>query len=323
LKNKNNICVIGAGSWGLNHVETLAKLNALGAVVDKNASVLKLVSEKFPLCETYQKLNNIVIKKFDGFIVATEAPSHYDLAKRIILNKKSVLVEKPLTLNYKSSKELIALAKKMKVNLMVGHLLLFHPAFNKMKSLINDNIIGDIQYIYSNRLNLGKFRTNENVFWSFAPHDISLFNYFFDQKPISIQSIGLDILQKKIHDTSITAFKYKNNKMGHIFVSWLHPFKEHRFVIIGSDGMLHFEDSIESKPLIYYDKKVEFINSAPSPKSGNIERIKYGDEKPLENELRYFISKLNGGKIEIASGEDGADVIRILEEATLSLNNHS
>ena len=128
-----------------------------------------------------------------------------------------------------------------------------------------------------------------------------------------------DILQKNIHDTTITSFHYENNKMGHIFVSWLHPFKEHRFVIIGSNGMLHFEDSLENKPLLFYDKKAEFVNSIPNPSSGEIKKIDYENTMPLENELKYFLSKLNSEKIEIANGDSAVDVIRILENATKDL----
>ena len=129
--------------------------------------------------------------------------------------------------------------------LMVGHLLLISSSIYKNEKIVDEGKIGEIQYIYSNRLNLGSFRNDENVFWSFAPHDIALFNYFFEVYPINVNSNGIDILQKGIHDTSITSFKYDGKKMGHIFVSWLHPFKEHRFVIIGSKGMLHFEDSMK------------------------------------------------------------------------------
>jgi UDP-2-acetamido-3-amino-2,3-dideoxy-glucuronate N-acetyltransferase len=202
---------------------------------------------------------------------------------------------------------------------MVGHLLLFHPAFKKITALIESGMIGEIQYIYSNRLNLGIFRSDENVFWSFAPHDISLFNYFFKKMPIDVTSRGVDILQKGIHDTTITSFMYNNNKMGHIFVSWLHPFKEHRFVIIGSDGMIHFEDSVDNKPLLYYDNKAVFKNNRPIPRSGVTKMIEYEKEFPLTNELKYFIAKLNGEKIEIANGDSAVEVIEILERATLSL----
>jgi UDP-2-acetamido-3-amino-2,3-dideoxy-glucuronate N-acetyltransferase len=316
LKNKNNICVVGAGKWGLNHVKTLAELNALGGVVDKDKSTLRLISKKYPYCETFEELNDFIIEKFEGFIIATEPSSHFKLAKQVILQKKPVLVEKPLTLDYKTSKILCDLAEEMNVNLMVGHVLLFHPAFLKMKKLITDGKIGEIQYIYSNRLNLGTFRTNENVFWSFAPHDIALFNYFFNQKPISINSNGIDILQNGIHDSSVTTFKYEGKKMGHIFVSWLHPFKEHRFVIIGSNGMLHFEDSVRGKPLVLYDKKAEIINSIPSPINGKAINIDYNNEKPLTNELKYFISKIDGQKIEVSDGVSGLEVVEILQKAS-------
>lgn len=319
MKNKNNICVIGAGKWGLNHIKTLHELNALGGVVDRDRSVFKLISKKYPYCDTYEELSEVIIEKFDGFIIATEPSSHFKLAKKIILNKKPVLVEKPLTLEYESSKILCDLAAKMKVNLMVGHVLLFHPAFQKMKNIISNGKIGDIQYIYSNRLNLGTFRTNENVFWSFAPHDIALFNYFFNQKPVSINSVGIDILQNGIHDSSITTFTYEGKKMGHIFVSWLHPFKEHRFVIVGSNGMLHFEESVNKKHLYYYDKKAEFIDSVPNPYNGDVTQVEYGDEKPLTNELKYFISKLNGQKVEISNGLSGLEVVKTLEKASQKL----
>ena len=202
---------------------------------------------------------------------------------------------------------------------MVGHLLLFHPAFKKIKELLKDNFLGDIQYIYSNRLNLGRFRNDENVLWSFAPHDVALFNYFFNENPISVQSSGVDILQKGIHDTSITSFKYSNNKMGHIFVSWLHPFKEHRFVIIGSEGMIHFEDAGLNKPLIYYDKKVLFEGNIPESRLGKTHAIEYKNELPLRAELEYFISKIDGGNIKIADGDSAVACMKVLERAANSL----
>ena len=162
---------------------------------------------------------------FDGYVVSTPPKTHYDISRRIIEKGKPLLIEKPITLNLEDSIKLNDLAKEKNVNLMVGHLLLFHPAFIKIKELILNGDLGNIQYIYSNRLNLGSFRNDENVLWSFAPHDISLFNYFFNENPQEISSSGIDILQKGIHDTSITSFKYSSGKMGHIFVSWLHPFQ--------------------------------------------------------------------------------------------------
>ena len=319
---KINICVVGGGKWGMNHIKTLNQLSALGGVVDSDNTIRENVKQNFKDSKVFSSLNEALTENFDGFIVATPAKTHYKLAKKIIENEKSVLVEKPLTLDLQTAKSLNELAIKYKVNLMVGHVLLFHPAFQKMKSIIDDGYLGKIQYIYSNRLNLGTFRTDENVFWSFAPHDISLLNYFFEDKPINVTSRGLDILQKDIHDTTITTFDYKNNRMGHIFVSWLHPFKEHRFVIVGSNGMLHFEDSKEGKPLILYDKKAVFSGSVPNPKSGEITKIAYDNSAPLKNELRYFISKIKSGSINIANGESAVDVIDLLEKSSISLKEN-
>ena len=184
---------------------------------------------------------------------------------------------------------------------------------------MDDGYLGKLQYIYSNRLNLGTIRSDENVFWSFAPHDISLFQYFFQNNPNEVVSRGIDILQPGIHDSTITSLKYPNNTMGHIFVSWLHPFKEHRFVIVGSEGMIHFEDSLSNKPLLFYDKSVTFKGDTPITDIGPTKQIDYNLELPLTLEMKYFINHLNGDKIEIANGESAVEVINILEQASKSL----
>ena len=320
-KNKNqlSICVVGAGQWGINHIKTLSTLDCLGGVIDKSESALEKIVNKYQDCFVSNSLEESFSYDFDGYIVSTKPSTHFQISKKIIENKKPLLVEKPLTLNVKDAINLNNLAKKNSVDLMVGHLLLFHPAFKKIKELINKGLLGEIQYIYSNRLNLGRFRSDENVLWSFAPHDISLFNYFFGDKPYEVSSNGLDILQDGIHDTSITSFKYSKKRMGHIFVSWLHPFKEHRFVIIGSNGMISFEDSDINKPLIFHDKKIEFINSIPTPKTGKSYNIDYDNNLPLTEELKYFLSVIDGEELKIANGDSAVDVMEVLDLATRSL----
>ena len=320
MKNYN-LCVVGAGNWGSNHIKTLKKLGSLGGVVDSNLVILSKIKKKYPNCLTFSSLDDSFKDKFDAYIVATPPSSHYNIANRIIDKKKPVLVEKPLTLSLDEAISLNNKAKKNKVNLMVGHLLLFHPAFRKIKQLIKDRMVGDIQYIYSNRLNLGSFRKDENVLWSFAPHDISLFNYFFEDYPSSVTSNGVDILQKQVHDTSITSLKYSGNKMGHIFVSWLHPFKEHRFVIIGSKGMIHFEDAGESKPLIFYKKSVDLKNGFPVSRSKGSFEIEYSGDLPLTAQLEYFLSNMHKN-IKIANGDSAVEVMRVLDLATKSLSKN-
>jgi len=314
-----NICVVGAGKWGKNHISTLNKINCLRGIVEQSINVRNTFKKKYPNVKIFQNIQDAINFGFDGFIVATPAETHYNIAKKIIESKNHVLVEKPITTTYSDAKELNNLAKNNKVNLMVGHLLLFHPAIIKIKSLIDNGKIGKLQYIYSNRLNLGTIRSEENVFWSFAPHDISLLQYFIQDFPLNIVSNGGAFIQKDIHDTTMSFFEYPNNIRAHIYVSWLHPFKEHRLVIIGSEGMISYEDSDTDKDIKFYDKKYILNDEIPVKKDGHSTIINYKKDLPLENELKYFISHLNDDFIDIANGDAAVEVVKILEEATKSL----
>ena len=318
--NNIKICVIGAGRWGINHINTLFEIGALGGVVDINLDKINNIKKTLPEIKCFNTIKNSLKQNFDGFIIATPPNTHFEIAKTILKNKKPVLVEKPLSLSYNEGKKIKILCDKLNGKLMVGHLLLFHPAIKKMKTMIDNKVIGDIQYIYSNRLNLGTVRREENVFWSFAPHDISLFQYFNNSFPSEIISEGGAFLQKNIHDTTVSYLKYPNGVQGHIYVSWLHPFKEHRLVIIGSKGSLHFEDYPEKK-LFLYEKSInsksdQFLLTSKPP-----QLIKFNQSKPLINELKYFIDVIKGKKIKKATIQEGLDVIKILEIASNSLNN--
>jgi UDP-2-acetamido-3-amino-2,3-dideoxy-glucuronate N-acetyltransferase len=258
-------------------------------------------------------------RSFDGYIVSTPAATHFDITKKIIESKHHVLVEKPLALNVEDAEKLRALADKYGINLMAGHLLLFHPAIVTIKKLIVDGAIGDLQYLYSNRLNLGVVRTEENILWSFAPHDISIFQHLINDFPVDIVSRGGAFLRSNIHDTTMTILRYPNNIVGHVFVSWLHPFKEHRLVVIGSDGMITFEDSSHEKSLYYYDKTVDFVNGQHVALDVKRKQIDYQSKMPLTEELIYFTSHLAGKKLEIASADHAIEVLRILETASQTL----
>ncbi len=317
---KINICVIGVGSWGFNHIKTLFSLNVNVGCIDTDTKKLQKIKSLFPKINCFSNMEESFEENFHGYIIATPASSHANLAKLIISNNKPVLVEKPLSLSVSESKEIKEYLIKYKGKLIVGHLLLFHPAIIKIKSMIDEGKIGKIQYIYSNRLNLGTVRTEENVFWSFAPHDISLFQFFSDSFPFDICSMGGDFLQKNIHDTTITYLKYPNGIQGHIYVSWLHPFKEHRLVVIGSEGSLHFDDSSLKKPLLFYKKEDSKEKNILSLKNKISKKIEYDKTPPLENELKYFIKIIKGSPIEKANIDEGIDIIKILEMASKSLN---
>ena len=185
--------------------------------------------------------------------------------------------------------------------------------------MIIDGSIGELQYLYSNRVNLGKVRSYENVFWSLAPHDIAIFQYFTGSYPKKIQSNGFAFLQKGVHDSTITQIEYENDIKAHIFVSWLHPFKEHRLVVIGSEAMISFEDSIEGKPLKLYSKKFDLATGVPEKIDGPVQSIPYSKKMPLIAEYEYFIEHLNGKKLTYSNASHGLDVVKILVESSRQL----
>lgn len=312
MESKYKICVIGGGRWGKNHIRTLYGLGFLKGIVESNKSRLEDLLNEFPV-QGFTDVNDALKVGFDGYTLAIPAPYHYDTGKLLIEKGQNVLIEKPLTLKPAESKELVDLAKKNNVNLMVGHVLLFHPAIRKIKELIDNGKIGELYYIYSNRLNLGTVRTEENVFWSLAPHDISILNYFIGKQPEEIYAKGEKFLQKNVYDSTIAHFVYPGNVHAHVFTSWLHPFKEHRLVVIGSKGMLVFEDSSKEKNIVFYNKRIDFENKLPIKVEGPEEIIDYERKMPLTEELKYFVENMNG-KIEIADGESGYEVVKVLEK---------
>jgi len=308
-----SICVIGGGRWGQNHIRTLFEMGNLGGIVEANPKRLQELMEQYPV-KGFQEVEMALKENFDGFTIAAPAPLHYDIAKLLLEHGKSVLVEKPMTLSSETSLELVELAKTKGAQLMVGHVLLFHPAIVKIKELIDNGKIGELYYIYSNRLNLGTVRTEENVFWSFAPHDISVLNYFVGEISECIESKGAKFLQKNVYDYTMTQLTYPNNIHAHIFVSWLHPFKEHRMVVIGSRGMISFEDSSPEKEIKFYNKHIEFEQGIPIKVENPTEIIPYEQKQPLTEELKYFVENLDK-KIEIADGRSGYEVVKVLEKA--------
>jgi UDP-2-acetamido-3-amino-2,3-dideoxy-glucuronate N-acetyltransferase len=318
------ICVIGAGRWGKNHVATLNDLEQLAAVVDSNTGTLQWFTNKYPNIKTHLNLDEALKANYDAYTLATPAETHFELAKKILEHKKPVLVEKPIALSSTEAKELKRVAENNNTTLMVGHVMLFHPAIVKIKELIQADKIGKLQYIYSNRLNLGTVRKEENILWSFAPHDISIFQYLINNDPTEVISRGGAFIQPHIHDSTMTILNYPNNIVGHIFVSWLHPFKEHRIVVIGSKGMLSFEDSSSEKAIYFYEKGIDFVNGEPVKRDGPTDKIIYDNTQPLKTELQYFIDHLDKPKdVKIASAEDGVKVLEILERASLGLTTES
>ncbi len=314
---KKNICVVGAGYWGQNHLKTLDHLGSLYGVVENNSTNLNRCVKKFNYVKTFSSIENALCDdKIDAYTICTPPETHFELSKKIIRSKKHILVEKPFTLSVKEAEKLIELSEDYSVKIMVGHVLLFHPAIIKIKEMVDGGKIGKLQYIYSNRLNLGQVRTQENVFWSLAPHDIAIFQYLIENYPTKIRASGSSFLQKGIVDSTITQLKYPNNLEGHIFVSWLHPFKEHRLVVIGSEAMISFEDSSDDRLLKFYSKKFDMKDGFPEKVDGPTEEIEYERKMPLTEEIKYFIDNLDSKEIIRSSAYHGLEVTKILVEAS-------
>ena len=318
-ENRRKVCVVGAGNWGANHIRVLNEMGVLGGIVDLDQSTIQRFRQVYKGMDFYDNIDDSFKDSFDGYIVATPAATHSQIAKIIIQNRSHVLVEKPLALNVKDASELNQLAQENEINLMVGHLLLFHPAILKIKEMINDGAIGELQYLYSNRLNLGTIRSEENILWSFAPHDISIFQFLVKKFPIEVLSRGGCFVQTDLHDTTMTVLQYTENIFGHIFVSWLHPFKEHRLIVIGSKGMISFDDSSDDKKLIYHDKSINISDGIPTKIEGKTQEIVYDREMPLDRELQYFVDHLDGSPIDHSDANSAIEVLKILDMATNSL----
>ncbi len=318
---KKQVCVIGGGRWGQNHIKTLHGMGNLAGIVEANPERLRELLSLYPGTEGFGSVESALERKFDAYTIAAPAPLHYEIAKRLLEKGQHVLIEKPMTLSSETAQELVDLAERNGAQIMVGHVMLFHPAIIKIKELIDSGKIGKLHYIYSNRVNLGTVRTEENVFWSLSPHDVAIFDYLIGKPASSIMAKGEKFLQKDVYDSTIVHLSYPDNIHGHIFASWLHPFKEHRIVVIGSKGMLTFEDSSKEKNIILHNKHIDFVNGIPQKSESPDEIISYDKQQPLTEELKYFVDNLDG-QIKIADGKSGVEVVRVLEKVQSLIDNN-
>ena len=313
------ICVIGGGRWGQNHIKTLYNMGNLAGIVENDPDRLKELLKLYPV-NGFNFVSDALKEKFDGFVVVTPAETHYSIGKQLLELGLNVLIEKPMSLKSEHSEELINIAKRTGSRLMVGHVLLFHPAIKKIKELIDEGQIGKIYYVYSTRLNTGTVRTTENVFWSFAPHDISVLDYLIGKSAIKIEAKASTFLQSGIADFTMAQLTYPNNIQGHIFTSWLHPIKEQKLIVVGSKAMISFNDSTKEKEVILHHKHFRFENGIPVKTEEEDEIISYETKMPLTEELKYFINHLDS-KIEIADGQSGHEVVKILESVQNIIGN--
>lgn len=312
------VAVIGCGGWGKNITRTMNTIGSLAAVVDPTEAGQQRARELAPDADVYSDIEDVLNRAdIQAVMIATPAETHYSLACRAMAAGKDVFVEKPITLNLEEAEDLVVRAKNQGRILMVGHLLEYHPAILKLREMIAAGELGNIQYVISNRLNLGKIRTEENALWSFAPHDIAVILRLVDAMPFEIVATGGSYVTPNIADTSLTQLLFDNGVRSHIFVSWLHPFKEQRLVVVGSKKMASFCDI--TKELILYDQRVDWQEGQPVPVRGDGVQVEFPADEPLRAECEHFLKYVTTRETPLTDGENGVRVLRILYAAQQSL----
>ena len=317
--------LIGGGYWGKNLVRDFNNCKVLDIICDLDINLIKEYNKKYPNIRTTNDFKDILNdEKITAICISLPAELHYKFAKMSLLANKDVYVEKPITLDIKEAEELIELAKEKNKILMVGHLLHYHPCIDKIKEIIKKGKIGKIKNIISNRLNLGKFRKQENVLWSFAPHDISIILNLCDNKlPNSVLCSGKSCITKGVHDITNSILKYDDIYIN-INVNWLNPYKEQKLSIIGDKGMILFDDTLKSGKIKYYSEYINFSDDlVPIAIKNNEQLIDVDSSKsPLLNECEHFIECCLKRKRPLTDGEEGLRVLKILNYLQQSLDNN-
>lgn len=319
-----SIAIAGLGYWGKNLLRVLHQLGILHSACDADQEVISRLKHEYPDVSFTDSIKELMAESsIKGLVIATPAVTHYKLVKEALLAQKDVFVEKPLSLSVKEGEELVRLAEKENKVLMVGHTLQYHPAVVELKELIAKGDLGKIQYVYSNRLNIGKLRSEENILWSFAPHDISVILMLLEEMPIRVAAFGEDYLSKGIYDTTLTNLEFSSGVKGHIYVSWLHPYKEQRLVIVGTKAMAVFDDVSEEK-LCIYPHKIEWKNGkTPVAHKAEYISIDVTQGEPLKLEMEHFIECINTRNKPKTDGYEGLRVLQVLQSMEDSLSNNA
>ena len=314
------VAVIGAGYWGKNLVRNFYSLKALGAICDSDSERLESFKQQYPEAKTFRAYSDVLgDTTIRGVAIATPAEAHADAVREALLAGKDVFVEKPLCLSVEEGKRLVELAKNKDRILMVGHLLWYHPAILKLKQLIAAGELGRLQYMYSNRLNLGKIRREENILWSFAPHDISVILGLLNEMPDTVRAQGGNYLHQQIADVTVSLLSFPSGVKAHIFVSWLHPYKEQKLVVVGDRKMAVFDDLEKKDKLLLYPHSIDWKNQIPVPNKAEAQPVELDSLEPLQAECQHFLDCIVSRSRPRTDGEEGIRVLSVLQRCQHAL----
>jgi predicted dehydrogenase len=320
------IGAVGFGYWGPNLVRNLDRLAVtdLVAICDASEANRAKAAVAYPHVQVVGDMADLLALDIDAVVIATSAPSHHALAAMAIEAGKHTFVEKPLTLTSADAADLVKRAQERGVTLMVGHLMLYHAAIEWIRDYIDSGELGDVLYLYLQRLNLGKVRTEENAFWSLAPHDVSMALHLLGEVPTSVSASGADYLHDGVEDVVFANLHFASGKVVNIHVSWLDPHKTRKMTIVGTKKMLVFDDMESTEKIWIYDKGVAPTEALAY---GEDLTLRFGDitvpflkmSEPLGAELTHFVQYVHGEVTPRSSGRDGLAVVRVLEAVDESI----
>jgi UDP-2-acetamido-3-amino-2,3-dideoxy-glucuronate N-acetyltransferase len=315
------VAVVGAGYWGKNLVRNFSNLECLNVICDAQDDVRQATQLLYPDITCYDNLEDVLgDKTIDAVVIATPAVTHGMIARKALEARKHVFVEKPICLNLAEARELASYAEENGLTLMVGHMLLYHPAFIAMQDVVRQGQLGKLRYIYSTRLSLGKIRNEENALWSFAPHDVSMILALTGRMPESVICNGEAYLADGVADTTLSHMTFSDKLQAHIFVSWLHPFKDQRLVVVGEDGMVVFNDVAQgAEKLLFYPHQVGWEDGIPNIQKAEAVPVSYAATEPLREECQHFIDCIEQGKIPKSNAEEAIQVLSVLDACQRSL----
>lgn len=308
------VAVVGAGNWGKNLVRNFYELDALTAVAEANPGLRSVVADQYPGITTFSDYRDLLKTDISAVAVATPASTHYEVVRDLLLAGKDVFVEKPMTLSSRDADSLAQLAREQDRILMVGHLLLYQPAIQYIKTYLNSGFLGQVFSLHQQRLNLGRARSVENALWSLGVHDIAVLLYLVGQAPCWVQASGQQAMQSGIEDDVHLHMEFPNRIQAYMHMSWLWPEKQRKLTIVGSQGMLVYDEA---------DQTVMLHRKGIAPNLENWddgqELIYRGDSQPLRIELEHFLSCLDDRRTPLSSGDSGVEVVRVLEESAALL----
>lgn len=323
--------VVGYGYWGPNIVRNFCSLEkaSVVAVCDKNPQALKKVKSAYPsIAVTEDDAEILHSKDIDIVAIITPVSAHFDLAKQALLNGKHVFVEKPFTATVAQAEELVEIAAKKKLQIMVDHTFLFTGAVKKIKQFVDDGSLGDLLYYDSMRVNLGLFQHDVNVIWDLAPHDFAIMDYVIGEKPVAITANGKAHFGNGLEDVAYVTAYFQSNVIAHFNVNWLSPVKVRTTLIGGEKKMLVWNDLEADEKIKIYDKGVEVKNRESvyqllvSYRSGDMWAPRVEQIEALKQETQYFIECIAAGKAPVNDGASGLRVVKMLEACNRSLKDN-